>query len=69
MSNTYPLLSAFIFFVVFLINLFRLILNWSVVVNEWTVPYWISYPGVLGSAALCVWGFVQARRIKKQDRA
>lgn len=66
MSNAYPLLSAFIFFVVFLIHLFRLILNWTVVVNDWTVPYWISYPGAVGSAALCTWGFVQARRMKRQ---
>lgn len=66
MSNAYPLLSAFIFFVVFLIHLFRLILNWSVVVNDWTVPYWISFPGVVGSAALCAWGFVLARRMARQ---
>lgn len=46
-SKTFFQISGIIFFVVALIHLLRILLNWQASVANWDVPMWISYIGLI----------------------
>jgi hypothetical protein len=41
---------------------FRLINGFEITVGGFTVPMWVSYPGVLAAALLAIWMAAAARR-------
>ncbi len=45
--KSYLQITGLIFAVVGLVHLIRLFQGWTVVINEWTVPMWVSIFGVL----------------------
>lgn len=60
--RTYFLLCAAVFSLVAAAHLTRLIVGWELAIAGWTVPHWISVPGLIVSGFLSGWGFVLASR-------
>jgi len=64
-QKTYFLICAAVFFMVAAAHMARLIMGWEIAVGGWTVPRWISIPGLILPGILSAWGFVLA----SQDKA
>lgn len=47
-TKTYFQVTGFIFAIVGLAHLIRVLSGWTIVIGGWNVPIWISYIGVLG---------------------
>ena len=60
--KTYFLLCGVVFFVVAAAHLTRLIFGWEIAIAGWTVPQWVSVPGLIIPGILSTWGFVLASR-------
>jgi hypothetical protein len=60
----YFLICGAVFFVVAAAHLTRLIFGWEIVIAGWTVPHWVSVPGLIFAGVLSTWGFVLASRAK-----
>ena len=56
----YSLICGAVFLVVAAAHLTRLIAGWEIEIAGWTVPRWISAPGLIIPGALSAWGFVLA---------
>lgn len=56
-KKLYLILSGAVFFVVAMGHLLRLVVHWPIVVGPWTIPFALSYVGLIASAGLCVWAF------------
>jgi hypothetical protein len=54
--------AATIFGIVALVHLLRLIMGWSIVIDAWAVPMWLSWVGLLVAGALSYFGMRLARR-------
>ena len=52
MNKIFTKLAVLIFGVVALIHLCRLFTHFSVIVNGYEIPYWVSVPGVIIAGAL-----------------
>jgi len=61
-QKVYFLVCSTAFFVVAAAHLTRLIFGWEIAVAGWTVPQWVSVPGLIFPGALSTWGFVLAVR-------
>ena len=59
MSGSYVLISALIFAVVACVHLLRIAKGWPAQVGPHTVPMSLSWIGLVVSALLAVWGFMQ----------
>ncbi len=59
--NTYMMLTATIFLVVAIAHLLRIILGWQVEIGGLSIPFWVSWLGVLVPGALAYVGFTQRR--------
>jgi hypothetical protein len=59
MSISYAAVSALIFFIVTVVHLARLVKSWPVQVGSFAVPMSLSWIGLLVSALLAIWGFMQ----------
>ena len=46
-SKTFFQISGIIFFVVALMHLLRILLDWQASIANWDVPMWLSYIGVV----------------------
>ena len=53
--HPYLLVSASIFAVVAVAHLLRLVNGWTILVDAWQVPMWVSWPGLVLPALLCAW--------------
>jgi len=51
----YLILSGFIFLLVAVFHLLRLVEHWPILVGPRTIPFALSYLGFPGSTAYCVW--------------
>jgi len=51
----YLILSGFIFLLVAVFHLLRLVEHWPIIVGTTAIPYALSYVGLPGSTAYCVW--------------
>ncbi len=51
-QNAFSLIAGLTFLVVAVAHLLRLLMRWSVVINGWNVPFWVSV------VALVVAGFL-----------
>jgi len=59
MSHYYAAVSAFIFAVVALAHLARLMKRWVVTIGPYAVPMSLSWGGLIIAALLAIWGFMQ----------
>jgi hypothetical protein len=62
--KTYFLVCGAVFFLVATAHLSRLIMGWEIAIGGWTVPRWISIPGLIFPGILSAWGFVLASQVK-----
>jgi len=51
----YLILSGFVFLLVAIFHLLRLVYHWPIVVGPRTIPFALSYLGLPGSTGYCVW--------------
>jgi hypothetical protein len=65
--KTYFLVCGAIFFVVATAHLTRLIVVWEIAIAGWTVPHWVSIPGLIIPGILSAWGFILASRVKATE--
>jgi len=61
-EKTYAAIAAAIFGLVALLHLLRLLMGWSIVIEAWTVPMWLSWIGLVVAGALSYFGARLARR-------
>jgi len=55
------MVTATLFLVVALMHLLRIIFGWSVEIGSLSIPFWVSWLGVLVAGALAYFGFTQRR--------
>ena len=61
-EKTFSTLAAAIFEVVAVLHLVRILIGWSIVVDGWTVPMWVSWVGLIIAGALSYYGAKLAMR-------
>jgi len=61
-QKMYLLVCSTVYFVVAAAHLTRLIFGWEIAIDGWTVPQWVSAPGLIIPGVLSTWGFVLAVR-------
>jgi len=64
-KKLYLILSGFVFLLVAIFHLLRLVEHWPIVVGRTTIPYALSYIGLPASAAYGVWAIWLLTREKK----
>ena len=55
-EKTFATIAAVIFALVALLHLLRLVMGWSVVIDSWTVPMWVSWVGLVVAGGLSYYG-------------
>ncbi|MDE3061000.1 MAG: hypothetical protein KGJ06_08305 [Pseudomonadota bacterium] len=55
-QKTFSLIAGIIFALVALGHLLRLFQGWTILINGWPVPMWISWIGLIIPAILAVYG-------------
>ena len=60
-EKTFVATAAVIFGIVALLHLLRLVIGWSVVIEDWTVPMWFSWIGLVVAGALSYFGMRHVR--------
>ena len=60
-EKTFVATAAVIFGIVALLHLLRLVMGWSVVIEDWTVPMWFSWIGLVVASALSYFGMRHVR--------
>jgi len=61
-EKTFATIAAVIFALVALLHLLRLVMGWSVVIDSWTVPMWVSWVGLVVAGGLTYYGTRLAMR-------
>ena len=61
-EKTFAAIAAAIFGLVALLHLLRIAMGWSIVIEAWTVPMWLSWIGLVVAGALSYFGARLARR-------
>jgi hypothetical protein len=62
----YLIFSGFVFLMVAVFHLLRLVEHWAIVIGTTTVPYALSYVGLPASTAYCVWAIWLLSRDKQR---
>ncbi len=55
-ERTFSTTAAAIFGVVAVLHLIRILLGWSIVIDGWTVPMWVSWVGLVITGGLSYYG-------------
>jgi hypothetical protein len=55
--SAYAIVSSVVFFLIALVHLLRLVLQWDMIINGWYVPTWVSVVAVLVAGFLSFRGF------------
>jgi len=55
-EKAFATIAAVIFALVALLHLLRLVMGWSVVIDSWTVPMWVSWVGLVVAGGLSYYG-------------
>jgi len=55
------MVTATLFLVMAIIHLLRIILGWQVEIGGLSIPFWVSWLGVLVAGALAYFGFTEKR--------
>jgi len=53
----YVQITGFVFGVMALVHVVRLVLDWPAQVAGWVVPIWVSWAAIVIAGALCLWAF------------
>ncbi len=61
-EKTFVTIAAVIFALVSLLHLLRLVMGWSIVIDSWTVPMWVSWIGLVVAGGLSYYGARLAMR-------
>ena len=61
-EKTFVAVAAVIYGLVALLHLFRIVMGWSIVIDAWTVPMWLSWIGLVVAGALSYFGIRLTRR-------
>jgi hypothetical protein len=61
-EKTFATITAVIFALVALLHLLRLVMGWSIVIDSWTVPMWLSWVGLVVAGGLSYYGARLAMR-------
>jgi hypothetical protein len=61
-EKTFATIAAVIFALVALLHLLRLVMGWSIVIDSWTVPMWVSWVGLVVAGGLSYYGARLAMR-------
>ena len=61
-EKTFATIAAVIFALVALLHLVRLVMGWSIVIDSWTVPMWVSWVGLVVAGGLSYYGARLAMR-------
>ena len=56
-QKTFVLLAGVIFAIVALAHLLRILMGWSIVIDNWTVPMWLSWIALVIAGVLSYFGF------------
>jgi len=51
-EKAFATIAAVIFALVALLHLLRLVIGWSIVIDSWTVPMWVSWVGLAVAGGL-----------------
>jgi hypothetical protein len=62
-TKNYLIVSTLIFAVVAVMHLFRLMMDWSLQLGTYSVPFWMSGLALLVSAVVAIWGLMLVRRV------
>ena len=55
-EKMFATIAAVIFALVALLHLVRLVMGWSIVIDSWTVPMWVSWVGLVVAGGLSYYG-------------
>ena len=61
-EKTFSTIVGAIFGVVAVVHLVRILLGWSIVIEGWTVPMWVSWVGLIVAGGLTYFGAKFAMR-------
>ena len=61
-EKTFSTIAAAIFGVVAVLHLVRILLGWSIIIEGWTVPMWVSWAGLVIAGGLSYFGAKLAMR-------
>ena len=61
-QKLFQLVAAGIFGLISFMHIVRIVLGWEVRVGPTEIPFSISWAGLIGTAALSVWGFASAAK-------
>jgi hypothetical protein len=56
-QKTFVLLAGVIFAIVALAQLLRIFIGWPILIDDWTVPMWVSWIALLIAGGLSDFGF------------
>ncbi|KQW58629.1 MULTISPECIES: hypothetical protein [unclassified Ensifer] len=62
-EKTFLTIAAAIFGIVAMVHLVRILIGFSVVIDGWTVPMWVSWVGLIVSGGLSYYGAKFAKLI------
>jgi hypothetical protein len=60
-EKTFCTIAAVIFTLVALLHLLRIVMGWPAMIGAWSVPMWVSWLGLVVTAALAYFGFRLAK--------
>jgi hypothetical protein len=66
-QKTYFLVCSAVFFLVATAHISRLIMGWEIAIGGWTVPRWVSIPGLIIPGILSACGYVLASRVRPTE--
>ena len=61
-QGVYLLVTSSIFALIAILHTLRLFYGWKVTMEEWTVPVWVSWVGLLLAGYLACQGFLLKKR-------
>jgi len=54
--KTFSLVTGVIFAVVALFHLVRIVMDWSVIIGDWSIPMWVSWVALVVAGGLALLG-------------
>ena len=61
-AKTFSLVAGAIFAVVALAHLARIVMDWSVIIGDWSIPMWVSWVALIVAGGLSLVGLRLSQR-------
>jgi hypothetical protein len=68
-QRAFSIVAGMIFALVALLHLVRIIIGWSVVIGDWSVPMWVSWIGFVVAGGLAFFGLSFGVRSEPVERS